>query len=122
MGCEPLPPIHLFSFKPINMAKYFDQSELSQIVADRAGITTEQAADILEIAFGAIAQGIALQGKAGFKDFGSLTLKRRKQRTHKLSGEEHTIPEHYDIKFNPNDKFVFWVNEMLPGDVKVREV
>ena len=104
------------------LAKYFDQSELSQLVAERAGISPVKAAEILEITFGAIAQGIALQRRAGLKDFGTFSLKRRKQRTHKLFGEEHTIPEHYDIKFNPNDKFVFWVNEMLPGDVKVREV
>lgn len=111
-----------FSLKPIKVKKYFDQSELSQLVAERAGISPQKAADILEIAFGAIAQGIALQGRASFKDFGSLRLKHRKKRSHKLFGVEHVIPEHYDIKFNPNDKFVFWVNELLPGEVKVREV
>lgn len=101
------------------MSAYFDQSDLKKLVAERTGETPEIVEHILETAFGAIAEKLGADTRVSFKDFGTIKLSERAERTYRLFGKEYVVPAHFSVKFKPSHNFLGWVNDFNDSELKV---
>jgi len=95
------------------MEKYFDLTELCDVVAERSGYEKHEVREILDFAFVAIAEGIGKQGRAGLKNFGHFSLRPQKERSYLLNGKTYNVPAHLDLHFDPDPDFCTWVNDIL---------
>ena len=87
------------------------------LVSHRSGVDAQTTKEVLYQFFVATANGIASEGKASYKGFGGLSLKKRKSRkVTSFDGKAYEIPERYTIHFNPEPDFVDWVNDGLPKE------